>query len=667
VSGVVAYLNEVPIPGDNGLGGDLAGGPGLLFDLENVQVLKGPQGTLFGRNSVGGALLLQSRRPSNEFAGHIEAGYGNYNDRAIDAALNVPVVSDKLLVRLAFIGEKRDGFTYVASDPLHPNGFHADNRDFWAVRGTVRFKPIESLTNDTIATYQTFRSNGSGLILTAVRPDGIFAGLLTPLLAEQQRLGVRSMQALDAPIFSGGTNLALDNITTLDLSDTIKLKNIFGYNRVSHTYVDDFDGTTYPIVEVPSWIVWRHSQQYSDELQLSGASFSNQLQWVMGGFYLNHREPGLELAPRQLFFTPSDVLVGEKDWTAAVYAQGTYDLSSLVQHLKFTAGVRGTRDYSESRARGSFGAICPGNPVYPASAVRLCGSDTEIDTDARSDALTWTLGLDYQLTPDMLLYITSRRGYRAGGGNAPRTPGERLPPFGPEYVVDVELGLKSDFHVSEMPVRLNLAVFHDNNSGVQVPQTVTSPAFGVAGITSNAADAEVWGGELEVSAKLLRSLQVGAYLDLLSYKYKNFAAGVESADQQLLKEEETIAKPRTKYGINATYSLPLPASVGSMSLSGAWAWQSSTATSALADAGDYFQPGGKISAYGLLNLNADWHSIFGRPLDISLFCTNVLNKTYQIGGSSGYFGSLGLVTAMYGEPRMYGARLRFRFGGEAGE
>ena len=109
--GVVAYINEVPIPVDQE--GDLAGGPGLLFDLENVQVLKGPQGTLFGQNSVGGALLLQTARPTNDFGGRIQATYGNYNDRELDGAINIPLVDQTLLTRTAFTGQLRDGFTYV--------------------------------------------------------------------------------------------------------------------------------------------------------------------------------------------------------------------------------------------------------------------------------------------------------------------------------------------------------------------------------------------------------------------------------------------------------------------------------------------------------------------------------------------------------------------------
>jgi iron complex outermembrane receptor protein len=115
---VAMYLNEVPIVTD--WAGLLAGGPGLFFDMENVQVLKGPQGTLFGRNTMGGAVLLQTARPTNEFGGHIQATYGNYNDREFDGAVNLPLVSDVLLARIAVNGQLRDGYTHILSMPGHP-------------------------------------------------------------------------------------------------------------------------------------------------------------------------------------------------------------------------------------------------------------------------------------------------------------------------------------------------------------------------------------------------------------------------------------------------------------------------------------------------------------------------------------------------------------------
>src|SRR5258706_2014244 len=147
-AGVTMFLNEVPLATING--GVQNNGPGLFFDLENVQVLRGPQGTLFGKNSVGGDILLQTARPTNEFSGRVQATYGNYNDQEIDGVVNFPIVKDVLLARIAYNGQLRDGYSHILAEPSHPNGIDADNRSNWAVRGTMTFRPSEVFQNDTI-------------------------------------------------------------------------------------------------------------------------------------------------------------------------------------------------------------------------------------------------------------------------------------------------------------------------------------------------------------------------------------------------------------------------------------------------------------------------------------------------------------------------------------
>jgi iron complex outermembrane receptor protein len=167
---VAMYLNEVPIPADHD--GQIAGGPGLFFDMENVQVLKGPQGTLFGRNTMGGAVLLQTARPTNEFGGQLQAGYGNYNDRELNGEINLPIIDDKLLARIAVSGQIRDGFSHVQSMPGYPNGIDLDNRDTRSVRTSLTYRPTDSFQNDAILTYQEYTSHGSADFLTAIDPKG---------------------------------------------------------------------------------------------------------------------------------------------------------------------------------------------------------------------------------------------------------------------------------------------------------------------------------------------------------------------------------------------------------------------------------------------------------------------------------------------------------------
>lgn len=646
---VSMYLNEVPIPTD--IDGQLAGGPGLLFDLENVQVLKGPQGTLFGRNTMGGAILLQTARPTNDFGGHVQVTYGNYNDREIDSAVNLPIVSDVLLARVAFNGQLRDGYTHVISMPGYPNGLDLNNRDAYSVRGTVTFKPEDAIQNDLIVTYQKYNSHGSADFLTAVDPSGGAAATfpnLVSLLAQQQALGARTLLPLASnENGTGGKFLALENISRFDLGDQVTFRNLIGLHKASFDYRTDTTGTPVAIFDV---VVDKPDvDQFSEEAQFLGKGFGGRLDWQAGVFYLDQRAPFARLAVDVLDTAPSDdfhpvdqirrLTVISK----AVYTQGTYDLSDLIAGLKFTAGVRYT---SDDRVDGNLG-VDPTNstPTFCGSPPVNCSFLTQ--HSAHSTAPTWAATLDYQAARDTLLYFTSRTGYRAGGSTTANN-GVNFP-FGPEYVTDFELGIKSDWAVGEVPVRTNADVYYQNYDKIQVNQLLPYPGQ-VEGVnvTENAATARVWGAEIEALARVTQNLELGANYDHLSFQYTSFLTGVASA--ALIASEGANRVPN-KYGVNARYHLPIDQKIGDLSLRAYWNWQA---------AGGDFLGTTQIPAFSVLNLSADWDGIGGEPLDAALFATNALDKTYQTGGIA----FLGFVERTYAPPRMYGIRFNYRFGAD---
>jgi iron complex outermembrane receptor protein len=649
--GVVAYLNEVPIPTNNG--GELAGGPGLFFDLENVQVLKGPQGTLFGRNSVGGALLLQTKRPTNEFGGRVQLTYGNYNDREVEGAINLPIVDDKLLARVAFSGQQRDGFTRLLGDPGHPNGIDADNRDTWSARGTVTFRPTDWFQNDAILTYSTFDGHGSPSLLTYlnVSPTGCAGGpcpvpslfpTLRNLLTQQQGLGIRTALPIDTGVASSGHTLSLNNISRISLTDTLTFRNIFGYVEANTVYAVDFDGTALPVADIPSTPRHWTFKQITEEAQLLGESLDGRLDWIVGAFLLDEMPPdGDVVQTGKVFGLPFDLVKRQQDNSKALFAQGTYDLSSMVSDLKFTAGARYTWDdrYYGERG-GKLGSVCVAPTVN-------CNNFTS--QESKTEATTWTVGFDYQAAPDTLLYLASRRGYRAGGYNIFPNPG-----FRPEYVNDLELGVKSDWKAGSIPIRTNAAIYYQKYRDIQV-QKITAINNVPTVVTANAAAARLWGAEIEALVQLTRDLQFTASFNYLSLDYTEFDPGVDGA---ALTATRTANRPPRKYGASARYRLPLGAQagdIGEISVQANWNWQASN--------GDTSQPGGVIDSFGLLNAAIDWSSIGGKPLDASLFASNVTDKVYSIGGAT-FYNSLGYANQRFGEPRMYGIRMRYRFGAE---
>lgn len=660
--GVVAYLNEVPIP--TASLAQLAGGPGLLFDLDNVQVLKGPQGTLFGRSAVGGALLLQSARPTNEFGGRIQVGAGNYNNRELDAAVNIPVASDVLLTRFAFNGQQRDGFTRLLGSPSHPNGIDVDDRDFWSVRGTVSFQPSDRFHNDLIATYQDYDSNGSPHMITALNSDpaaGCNGPCIFPfffpaygaLAAEQIALGIRTVIPSGVDTESAGSMFALNNLTSIELTDGLTLRNIAGYTESKTVTQFDFDTTVIPLYDGIVLPLHATTQQVTEELQLLGKAFGERLNWQIGAFYLENIAPNdFELTRQTQGFVTTDSEAKSGGKSRAVFGQATYDFSAAADGLSVTAGVRQTWDENFTISRGRD----PINPAPPVCTEPRVNCSFTSRNEQQSDAFTWTLGLEYQATSATLLYLQSRRGYRPGGENGvDPTTGLQLPDIKPEYVADLEFGVKSDWKIGNVPLRTNAALYYQDYSDIQATQFFTLDNNGVptlVSITGNAAQAELWGAELEAQARLTDDLTLNLNFDYLTFEYTEFGDTVLNTAELVRGEKQ--GRPQYKYGVGLRYRLPLAATIGDVSVRGDWSWQD--------DSGDpNLQIGGYVPAFGLLNLSANWDGVAGSPIDASLFVSNALDKEYSLGGT-GFLNVYGIDFYRFGEPRMYGVRLRYRFG-----
>jgi iron complex outermembrane receptor protein len=179
-SSVVTYFAEVPAAGIVNNGGNSLS-LGQTFDLESLQVLAGPQGTLFGRSAVGGAILFEPKRPTNNFEGYVQIGLGDYNLKEAEVVANIPIVSDKLMVRFSGQRDGRDGFTKDVG-PIN-GGKDYDNRDYWSGRVGITFRPTDNFENYTLLTYFYNDDHGTGYKLLIINPNGIstFGGL--PLAA----------------------------------------------------------------------------------------------------------------------------------------------------------------------------------------------------------------------------------------------------------------------------------------------------------------------------------------------------------------------------------------------------------------------------------------------------------------------------------------------------
>jgi iron complex outermembrane recepter protein len=652
-NGVVQYFDEVPVPVDRFGQTGLIGGPGMYFDMDSVQVLKGPQGTLFGRNATGGALLLQTKKPTDAFGGYIEVAAGNYNDREISGALNLPLFSDTLLVRIAASGKTRDGFTRSLGTPSDPNGgLMLDNQNYSAERISVTYRPTTEIDNEFVYSGLSSHNNGTSDILTYVDPNGPAAALypgLLQALAAQQKLGPRTQLATSVDPKNNRDSAFITDIFSYQISSNLKFRNIFGYMKSRINESLDLDGSPYPIQDYPPYLQKDDTEQFTEEAQLQGISFDQKLSWTVGAFYLNLPAKPYVYVPQDLLGVASVISHEAAERSVAGYAQGTYDLSSWVDGLKATAGVRYTSDYEYSLAQSlNANAQCTVPP--PPNTDQNCASLQK----GHFHAPTWTLGLDDQITPKTLIYLASRRGYHSGGFNLFGDPSAGHFSVGPEYVTDEELGVKSDWSIGDTQGRTNVAIYHQAYTAIQIGQTILSPTGVPEFIIANAANASIWGAEFEATVNVTRDFQVGGFFDWLDFRYKNFEPGVDVAYAEATKTDQ---RPPIKFGLNTRYRLPLDESIGEISASATYAWQSRN--------GDHSQVGGIQDEFGILNLNLNWDHIARGPVDATFFMTNVTNKTYVLTPNP-FASSFGYSTSIYGEPRMYGIRLKYSFGGEAG-
>jgi iron complex outermembrane receptor protein len=634
-------------------------GPGLYYDLQSVQVLKGPQGTLFGRNTTGGAILFEPRRPSLEtLEGYDQLLAGDYARGEAQGAINVPVIDGKLAIRVAGQLASRDGYTKDVN-----TGVAYDNRHFQAARVGILFQPTNAIENYFIANYVAFNERGPGTILIAGNPSNPFIGPgILGYVASQRARGIRRT-ALDVKELDQGIFYNLINKTSVTLSDALTLRNILSHSRQRIRRQDDEDGTTLALLDsvgsAPgAWLVDQGTT--TEEIQLQGKSFVEAFNWQTGAYYEVDDTPNpmnrtysQQVALLPFYSNSEGIDYGGTSF--GLYGQGSYKLAWLVEGLSFTAGYRYTRDRLHERYSQSFDASrTPQAGDFCTSLAGAVYPNCFVYARAKHQGSSYTVGLDYQLHPTILLYLVSRQGYKSGGFNiVAATVGDTNSSafsYRPETVRDVELGIKVDWSLGSIKGRTNIAVYHSWYRDAQVNTSDLISNLQEA-VTENAARATIEGVEIE------NTLQPNSFTELtLSYSYMDafYNRYITPLGQDLTGLPYAYA-PRNKESVTARIRLPFPGSTGEVWLGANFTYQDRVfAGFSTVDAGSFIPP------YGLLGLRVDWEKVFGTTLDASLFATNVANKSYRVANEDLY-STIGTATTVYGEARMWGASLRYRF------
>ena len=643
---VVAYFAEVPLPGGGG-------GAGNLFDLGNVQVLNRPQGTLFGRNTTGGAVLFEPKRPTDTFEGSVSVGYGNHNNFEQEGIVNVPVIPGVLAIRAGISHRQRDGFTKDVN-----TGRDYDNINYLAARFSMLFTPSDSFENYTTVSYLNRKEHGGSAQLHLINP-AFYGNVFDGFVAQQKLLGPRRV-AYNAQQADKQKIFMVTNKTTIDLSENLTLKNIISYATFRTDARTDVDGSMLPGIQyyptgLPGGLQNNGTpafNQFTEELQLSGKTLNDMFDWTVGVYY-QHNTPKKNLTSQEtiIFGVPTmNSSQGDKLTSKAAYAQATLDFGALspsLSGLKLTGGIRRTHDRRKDYADRYYADL----PGQPCDYMPGFNPNCRYDFPARSfKATTYTVGLNYQVTESTMLYATMRRGFKSGGFNLASPPSATLSAFQPEKVDDIEIGAKTRTTLGTMPVSASVALFRDKFKDIQrVLLFPTSTSF--ATYIVNASRATIKGVEAQVDINPTRDLRLGAKYSYLKSKYGEFddpAGGVSFTGMPL------PYTPTHKLTLSAGYSHDL-GDGGKIDLGATYAYQSSYRNL------DAYDPDIVIKGYGLLSLNAGWSNIMGSNFDLNLFATNVTNKLYRIGGGNYYY-SLGFTTSVYGEPRMVGAKVTYRFG-----
>ena len=775
-SSVVIYYLEVPT---------LTSGPGVFYDLSGVEVLKGPQGTLFGRNTTGGAVLFTPTKPKNDLEGYIQGRYGNYNDRELEGAVNVPVVDDKLTIRVSGALARRDGFTTNVG-----TGQELDDRDYDSYRVQIDMHPTDDIDNLFVVDGRMVNQNGTSSIpyefnssqslyvggiplpgptkntiitinpVTGVasspiqasaaayaqaqasapfgigglpivfasndRPSifclralgtsaGLGAGLkifgtpacplslgatiaaakkyggfsfyntdqLNQILAAQKKLGARAFNS-NQRFMDQERATNVTDIGTWNLSPDLLIKSVSGYrfNRINQA--SDFAGTDFPIIRNtngPGNFGEYGLEQFSEELQAQGNAFSSRLKYIFGT-YFEHATPGQDTFSQNVQFGPPlsfktvpaiyNALLADassvqqhvfNDSSTSVFAHGEYDLGDWVQGLKLSGGARYNWDH---RYAGLSNYLIGTKTCQPNQITGLLPHQTnaastnyacQISESGNFRAPTFNVVLSDQIDVGWLTYASIARGYKSGGANLPSpetsTGVAEFTDFKPEYVTAYEIGSKNDYHIWNMQARTNIAAFYDNYRDPQVSYATIADGA-LASITRNAPTASVQGVEIEQTIIPIRNLTIGSYFSFLRAVFGPGAV----LDNLDVKDRQLPYSPIQKYGINATYVIPLGDLYGTLALTGDYTRQNHYMTADPADPIDYFK------GYDLVNLRADLTNIDSKPIDLGLVVNNVANATYASGGYP-IFGLAGFQSRIYGEPRMIYGQLTLHFGPNA--
>ncbi len=504
-----------------------------FYDVERVEVLRGAQGTLYGRNATGGSINIITADPTSDLSGYAQLTYGTDNHLAVEGAVGGPL-SDKIQVRLAGRVDEHDGYgvNEATGNPID------DNRER-AIRGKVKILPTENLTILLEGDYFQSRAH-PGIHFQGTISGGPLFGTLPVIPGTsfpfpsggRAATNLRNVSQEYDPM-SKSTFWGFGSTVNWDLG-SVTLRSITGYRRSKSASVGDVDLTSASLVS-PARVA-DDANQFSQELQIVGQS--DQANWIVGGYYYHEKDDGATTSGFSTAFLPLFGVAG-----VPVYnAQGLYSGSQIktdayalfgqytrrfADKLSVTLGGRYSIETKQEVNQGLLDLVTPfvysSLTAIPTTFRVQCGAGlptigyvgTGVTCDPKKTfkAFTPKVGVDYQLTARTLLYASYSKGFKSGTFNL----GVAQNPVKPEKLDDYEVGVKSTLLAGRL--RANLAGFYYNYKDVQVFNGLPTQT-----LLENAAAARLYGVEAEIVAKPTRALQIDLNGSYLHTEYTNYIA-----------------------------------------------------------------------------------------------------------------------------------------------
>ena len=728
---VETYFAEVPLSSNY----NMPELPPQFFDVASVQVLKGPQGTLFGRSTTGGAVLIQPAAPTNNWEGYGRVQLGNYNNVQVEGAVNIPVIDDVLAIRVAGQHWKRDGYMtmesvlpadvqsrlatdpgfltrFVGSGTTYANGQVRDaagrliidngvtispitgrptertkynNRDTTDLRGTIRFTPGDRFENSTIVTYHRDRNFGGltgGLLLVRDATGAAVGGEVAP------GAGTYSSYGTISPRRPKSEALAIINTTSLELTNSLKLRNIFGYIRAEGYTLDfnDSDASPSRTVDNSGARRPRLSNQYTNEVQLQGSALDDRLEFTVGGLIDLLREPRsidrLNTASVSVTFLPSagsDPAFPNADpfltrfqstnvTSRSLYGSATY---KLTDQLSLTGGYRHIWDKVSAVQANAVGpdtlplVYIDANPDVPGfQQTRRLSSKFQGDV--------YNAGIDYKASRDLLLYAGYRHGFKRGGFN--NTAFGNFPAgFDPEQVDSFSVGAKTEFTLGgDVRGHFNIEGFYDKYKGYQGFYLDADRTSGnIVTITTNIPKVRYTGFDADLGLTVRPGIDLNLSYSFLDSKIQSFPDTTSSAPNLPSLEVNNVPYA-VKHQVQASVRFHGEADgIGEWALRPSVSYRSKYYTilfnrllpaaqrALFGNFDDAGLGGATVPGVTLVDLRAELNKIADSNFSLAVGATNLLNKYYYSGGTGTF--AFGYQTYAVGAPRMVYGEVSYRF------